>query len=177
MFLEQLKYNTRLNYRLKKDNMSLKLEQLYKNYSKYVFNIALGIIRNKTQAEDITHDVFVKLYYALDSFRGESDIKTFIYRMTVNKSIDLIRSNKLHNNKIEKIQIKENNTFLKSDLYNLLNILDLNYRLPLLLSEIGGFTYKEIAQILNINIGTVKSRINRAINKLRKEIKGDKNEM
>ena len=52
-------------------------------------------------------------------------------------------------------------------LHDLLNRLDINHRAPLLLSEVGGFTYNEIADILDINAGTVKSRINRAIGKMR----------
>ncbi len=155
--------------------MHLKIEEIYKNYGKYVYNIALGILRNKTEAEDVSHDVFIKLFNSLDSFRGESDIKTYLYRITINKAIDLIRSNKLHNNKLEKIQIKENNAFLKTELYNLLEDLDLEHKVPLLLAEIGGFSYKEISEILNINIGTVKSRINRAINKLKDKVKEENN--
>jgi RNA polymerase sigma-70 factor (ECF subfamily) len=147
--------------------MNLKIEEIYKNHSKYVYNIALGILRNKSEAEDVTQDVFVKLYYALNSFRYKSDIKTFLYRITVNKSIDLIRSKKLHLKKMEKIMPDEIYISSKIDLYDMLENLELNYRVPLLLAEIGGFSYKEIAQILNINIGTVKSRINRAINKLK----------
>ena len=147
--------------------MNLKIEEIYKNHSKYVYNVALGILRNKAEAEDITQDVFVKLFYALDSFRGESDIKTFLYRMTVNKSIDLIRSNKLHFNKLKTTQFKEIDITIKSELYSMLEIIDLNYKIPLLLAEISGFSYKEIAKILNIKTGTVKSRINRAINQLK----------
>ncbi|MCX8093569.1 MAG: RNA polymerase sigma factor [Candidatus Goldbacteria bacterium] len=150
--------------------MNLKIDEIYKKHSKYVYNIALGILRNKAEAEDITHDVFVKLFHSLNSFRGESDIKTYLYRMTVNKAIDFIRSNKLHNEKIEILGVKEN-MFFKNDLYELLAMLDTEHKIPLLLAEIAGFSYKEIAEILNINIGTVKSRINRAINKLKNRIK------
>lgn len=157
--------------------MYSKIDELYKKYGKYVYNVALGILRNKTEAEDITQDVFVKLFYALNSFRKDSDIKTFLYRMTINKSIDLIRSNKLHINKLEKIQVKETRIFSMSNLYDLLEMLDLHHKIPLLLAEIGGFSYKEIANILNINIGTVKSRINRAINKLKNKIKEGKYEL
>jgi RNA polymerase sigma-70 factor (ECF subfamily) len=157
--------------------MNLKIEEIYKNHSKYVYNIALGILRNKSEAEDVTQDVFVKLYYALNSFRYKSDIKTFLYRITVNKSIDLIRSKKLHLKKMEKIMPDEIYISSKIDLYDMLENLELNYRVPLLLAEIGGFSYKEIAQILNINIGTVKSRINRAINKLKNILMEENDEM
>lgn len=152
--------------------MNLKFDALYRKYSKYVYNVALGILRNKTDAEDITQDVFIKFFNSINSFRGESDIKTYLYRMTINKSIDLIRSYNLHNDKLKEIQIKRNNTFLKIELYNLLESLDLKHKTPLLLAEIGGFSYKEISEILNINIGTVKSRINRAIVKLKNKLKG-----
>jgi len=149
-----------------------KYEEIYRENVKYVYNIALGMLRNKDDAEDVAQNVFVKLYETFSSFRGESSIKTYLYRMTINRSIDLIRKNKTAEKYAEKTLAPEKppvpDGFI---LWDLLSKLDLEHRAPLLLSEIGGFSYAEISGILNVNIGTVKSRINRAINKLKSYVK------
>ena len=70
--------------------------------------------------------------------------------------------------KLEKIELPvEKNTAAGNELYSLLEKLDPDLKSPVLLSEIGGFSYKEIGDILGINLGTVKSRIHRGMNKLR----------
>ncbi len=149
--------------------MDPRFEKLYKNNSKYVYNVALGMLRNRDEAEDIMQNVFIKLFEGYSSFRGESDIKTYLYRMTVNKTIDYIRSRNLRSDKIENMELPEPK---KTDsnismLDSLLDKLNDELKAPILLAEIGGFSYKEIAEIMNINLGTVKSRINRGIAKLR----------
>jgi RNA polymerase sigma-70 factor (ECF subfamily) len=149
--------------------MDPRFEKLYKNNSKYVYNVALGMLRNRDEAEDIMQNVFIKLFEGYSSFRGESDIKTYLYRMTVNKTIDYIRSRNLRSDKIENMELPEPK---KTDsnismLDSLLDKLNDELKAPILLAEIGGFSYKEIAEIMDINLGTVKSRINRGIAKLR----------
>ena len=146
------------------------IDRLFNGNSKFVYNIAMRMTANKQDAEDITQNVFVKLIQKLGSFREEADIKTFIYRMTVNESIDLLRKRK---HTMGKQQITENLTDHHSGDVNaplvldrLLQRLSPDHRALVLLSEISGFSYKEIAAILNINIGTVKSRLSRAMQKL-----------
>jgi RNA polymerase sigma-70 factor (ECF subfamily) len=149
--------------------MDLKFEKIYKENSKYVYNVALGMLRNKPEAEDVMQNVFIKLFENYGSFEGRSDIKTYLYRMTVNKAIDYIRLQSLRGRKHE--ELKPEDTIREKPDTSLLDVLmeklNPDLKAPVLLSEIGGFSYKEISAILNINIGTVKSRINRGMAKLR----------
>lgn len=149
--------------------MDPKFEKIYKVNSKYVYNVALGMLRNRDEAEDIMQNVFIKLFENFGSFRGDADIKTYLYRMTVNRTIDYMRSQTLRSNKLETIEQPEPK---RSDsgvsmLDSLLDKLSPELKTPILLAEIGGFSYKEISEIMNINLGTVKSRINRGIAKLK----------
>lgn len=155
--------------------MKFNFKEIYKQHSKYVFNVALSVLKNTKDAEDIMQDVFIKFFENMDNFRGEANIKTYLYKMTINKSIDYIRKQAGRREKLVKVfetNIKsETQTLVLNDL---LDKLTMNEKLPLILSEIGGFSYKEIAEILNIKIGTVKSRINRSINKLKNILKKEK---
>ena len=149
--------------------MDPRFEKIYKDNSKYVYNVALGMLRNRDEAEDIMQNVFIKLFENYGSFRGDADIKTYLYRMTVNKTIDYMRSQNLHSNKLEFMEQPgpQKTDSSVSLLDSLLDRLNPELKAPILLAEIGGFSYKEISEIMNINLGTVKSRINRGIAKLR----------
>jgi RNA polymerase sigma-70 factor (ECF subfamily) len=148
--------------------MDKRFEKIYSENARYVYNVALGMLRNKTEAEDIMQNVFIKLFDNFSAFRGDSSIRTYLYRMTVNKCLDLFRLRKIRESKLEKIDLpEEKNHAAGNELYSLLEKLDEDLKAPVLLSEIGGFTYKEIGDILGINLGTVKSRIHRGMHKLR----------
>jgi RNA polymerase sigma-70 factor (ECF subfamily) len=143
-------------------------EKIYRDNSRYVYNVALGMLRNKTEAEDIMQNVFIKLFDNYGAFLGDSDIKTYLYRMTVNKCLDLFRLQKIRANKLESIEAPEYRPAGPNyELESILEKLEPGVKAAVLLSEIGGFSYKEIAEIMGINLGTVKSRIHRGINKLR----------
>jgi RNA polymerase sigma-70 factor (ECF subfamily) len=149
--------------------MDPQFETIYRENSKYVYNVALGILRSKDEAEDVMQNVFIKLFENFSSFRGDSSLKTYLYRMTVNRSIDYIRSQSLRAGKLEQMEIEESKTpdSSRALLDSLLEKLAPELKVPVLLAEIGGFSYKEISKIMNINIGTVKSRINRGIIRIR----------
>ncbi len=67
------------------------LERLFLLYKDKVFNTAISYMQNKEDAEEITQDVFVELFNSAAGFKGNSGISTWIYRITVNKSLDAIR--------------------------------------------------------------------------------------
>ncbi len=69
-------------------------EELYKKYSKQVFNLILQYVQNQEDAEEITQDVFLKIHQALPDFKHESTLSTWIYRISINTSLDFIKSRK-----------------------------------------------------------------------------------
>jgi len=146
--------------------------EIYREHSKYVYNVAMRVMGSREDAEDITQNVFIKLFKNMDAFRGESSIKTYLYRMTVNEGIDLMRKRSAETRKIEKVDkpvsYKEKD---RTELDSLLATLPEEQRIPVIMSQITGFSYKEIAEILEISEGTVKSRINRGMQMLIKASK------
>ncbi|MBK9801179.1 MAG: RNA polymerase sigma factor [Bacteroidetes bacterium] len=70
----------------------MNLEELYKEHKNLVFNLALNYVQNVQDAEEITQDVFVTIHFSLHSFKAESKITTWIYRITINKSLDFIKA-------------------------------------------------------------------------------------
>jgi RNA polymerase sigma-70 factor (ECF subfamily) len=64
---------------------------LYNDYGKLVYNVALNYVQNIEDAEEITQDVFVKLHESLHRFNEKSSVKTWIYKITVNQSLDFIK--------------------------------------------------------------------------------------
>lgn len=67
---------------------------LYLQYFKLVYNVAIQYVQNIEDAEEITQDVFVKVHQKLDTFKREADIKTWIYRIAINQSLDFIKAKK-----------------------------------------------------------------------------------
>jgi RNA polymerase sigma-70 factor (ECF subfamily) len=150
--------------------MNPDINELYKEHGKYVYNIAYRMLSNSSDAEDVCHDVFMKLQTGLSSFNGNSAIKTYIYRITVNQSIDYIRKQQSLSSRAEKSVDRISGASKTKDdtliLDNLLNLIDPQSRACILLYEVGGFSQKEIARIMNTRTGTVKSRISRSIKKM-----------
>lgn len=73
-------------------NKTDSLRNLYLQYFKLVYNVALQYVQNIEDAEEITQDVFVKVHEKLDTFKREADIKTWIYRIAINQSLDFIKA-------------------------------------------------------------------------------------
>jgi RNA polymerase sigma-70 factor (ECF subfamily) len=126
------------------------------------------MLGNTMDAEDVLQDVFVKLQNKLSSFNGDSSIKTFLYRMVINQSIDHIRRHGSQTSRAEKSML-DIRPAMNDDsllLYSMLETITVEQRSAILLYEICGFTQKEVASILNVTQGTIKSRISRGITKM-----------
>ena len=156
-------------------------EILVKRYSKYVYTTAFFIVRDSHEAEDISQEVFVKVYLAIGGFRGLSSFKTWLRKLTVNTCIDKIRvRSKTLDKKVsldgmiedgKEILLYEFNQNVekffqdKETVNNVLKIivnLDESYRIPLILRDLQDYSYIEIAEILKKPVGTVKTNIHRA---------------
>lgn len=161
-------------------------EKLIENCKNKAYNIAFHILRNEEDARDALQDSFIKIFKALNSFREESSFSTWVYRIVSNTCADMLKKNSKHkhanmiytyNDDDEKdIEIKdcslnpEEITERKEKIRYILSCMDRlsdEHREIIILRDIHGFSYEEIARILQCSDGTVKSRINRARNNLK----------
>jgi RNA polymerase sigma-70 factor, ECF subfamily len=156
-------------------------EILVKRYSKYVYTTAFFMIRDSHEAEDISQEVFVKVYLAIGGFRGLSSFKTWLRKLTVNTCIDKIRlKSKISDKKVsldsmiedgKEIMLYEFNQNVEKffqdketvkDVLKIIVNLEESYRIPLILRDLQDYSYIEIAEILKKPVGTVKTNIHRA---------------
>ncbi len=168
--------------RAKKGEMAA-FEALVSAYERRVYTLALRSTNSHEDALDITQEVFLKAYKALPSFRGESGFSTWLYRITMNKCVDFARSKKnitlesIDDENVLEIQdVKEKNqpekslekNELRDEINIALNMISEEHRRVVVLRDVAGMKYADIAKALSIEEGTVKSRIARAREALRK---------
>ena len=150
-----------------------------------VYNTAISIVQNEEDAEDITQDVFIRLYQNIDGFREEAQLSTWIYRITLNHAFDLEKRKKRqkHGGLIKKIffvreeeePVNFNHPGVLLDnkekaavLFQAIKELPKNQRVAFTLHKIEGLSYKEVADIMDISLYAVESLMGRAKNKLKK---------
>ena len=168
--------------RAQKDDMDA-FETIVRAHEKTVYNLALRTLGNPEDAEDAAQEVFLKAYTSIKSFRGESKISVWLYRITNNVCIDLLRKRKdavsLSVEDAEgaetEIEIADE-TFdpaaiaeradLKARVGEAVRLLPPEQREAFLLRVVAEQSYEEIAATLGVDLGTVKSRIYRARKKL-----------
>ena len=140
-------------------------ERLYHLYAGFVYNVALRILRNEKDSEEVVQEVFLILYRKIKGFLRKSSLRTFIYRIAVNQAINLYRK-RSRQTKYSPVfltsQHKETDSEYKELAETVLNQLPVEHRLILTLREIEGLSYEEISKVLRVPIGTVKSRLRRA---------------
>jgi len=150
-------------------------EEIYKAASGFVYSCAHRVVNNASDAEEITQEVFLKVHKNLEKFEFRSSLKTWIYRITVNTAINYSKKMKREMPPHKEIENEQpladtehriDNIIENSDnervLQALLGILNPDQKACLILREIEGLDYKEIAAALRININTVRSRLKRA---------------
>lgn len=160
-------------------------EQVYNATSSFVFNLALRITQNSSDAEDVTQETFIKIYRNLGGFRFSSAFKTWAYRITVNTAINRYRKmNKQGKSRVDSENIvkslpsnrKTSERIIQSDnearLNKLLEMLTPEHKACLILRELEGLSYQEIAATLKIPVNTVRSRLRRARQALLEKARG-----
>ncbi len=148
---------------------------LVKRHKEKVRNIIYITMNNSALVGDIAQDVFITVYRNLKHFRFESQFTTWLYRITVNRCKDYLR--KMNVRKIfspieEGSEISEYPAPVESNdisriVMDAISKLPMKLRMPLILKDIEGFSYQEISETLNCEMGTVKSRIFRGREKLK----------
>jgi RNA polymerase sigma-70 factor (ECF subfamily) len=156
---------------------------LVDEHQRYVYNLALRVVRDENEALDLTQETFVRAWTALPNFRGQSQFRTWLYRIVTNlcynRLPDLRRSlNDLGDDVMDDIpestfdtparEVESNETirYLQHAIENL----DAKYRLLITLRYQNELSYEEIASTLNLPLGTVKTGIFRAKEQLRKSL-------
>ena len=156
-------------------------EALVLENQRNVYNLALKMIRNEEDALDISQEAFLKAYLQLDGFRGESKFSVWLYRLTYNLCIDFLRkktretvipltfqddADDFRELEIPDIRDLPEDTVIRKEtreaIADSIGVLGQNHREILIMREVTGMSYGEIAQTLNVSEGTVKSRIARA---------------
>ncbi len=148
---------------------------LVERYQEKVRNIIYSIFNNDPDiVDDISQEVFIKVFQALHNFRFESSFYTWLYRITVNKCRDELRKKKVKRffsfqsfEKTSNIKIENLSTTTFDDentrgvIEDSLKKLPEKFRMPIILKDIDGMSYDEIADVLDCEVGTVKSRLSR----------------
>ena len=169
-------------------------EQLLLRYEKKVYTIAYKYMGNAEDASDLAQEALIKAYQSIGTFRGESSFATWIGRITANRCLDELRKRKrlqttsldeeleLEEGSVQKEIASEKDTpeqhtirqetvqYVQQKLAQMRE----EYRLVLVLRELEGHSYEDIAEMLNCSLGTVKSRISRARNYLKELVLADR---
>ncbi len=154
--------------------------ELYRLYSKAMYNICYRISNDRDEAEDILQDAFISAFRNIQSYRGTASFGAWLKRIVVNKAINHIKKKKLEVMSLddEGVDIADVDPVPDEDLF--LNVdkiraaillLPDGYRLVFSLYLLEGYDHKEIAEILNITESTSKSQYNRAKKKLKEILK------
>lgn len=144
---------------------------LYQRHSRWVFGVALRLVYNPGEAEEVTQDTFVQVWKSLPRFRGESQLRTWIHRICVNRCYRsntkraAHRSEELPDELVSTDPDPGTVAVLRgemADLQRALAALPQGLRAALVLREFGGLAYEEVADALGITLTAARSRIHRA---------------
>lgn len=163
----------------------MKLQAIYDQMGNKVFNLALQYVQNKEDAEEITQDVFITIHEKLEQFKGESTLETWIYRITVNKSLDFIKHKKRRKRWMNLLRIGdeenavpdfshpgvelENKEALEL-LFSKINALSEQQKTVIILSRIENMSHAEIAAIMQTSAKATESLLARAKENLKKKL-------
>lgn len=163
-------------------------DYVFHEFERPIYQYLLGLTQNEADAEDLTQETFIRVNDKLKTFRGEASLKTWIYRIATNVSIDHFRSRACRQtNATQSLQEAEferewadNNvpspdhqvtqSEMSDCVQGFILSLPLSYRTVLLLHDLQGLKVQDIADLLDCSLDTVKIRLHRARNKLRESL-------
>lgn len=162
------------------------------NYQDMVYNTCLAIVKNEEDAEDLSQDVFVQVYQSISSFKGESKLSTWIYRIATTKSLDHERRKKrkkrfafvksifgeesevsvhlpdFHHPGV-KLDQKENAAIL----FKAIDKLPDNQKIAFILNKVEGLNYQEVSDVMRVSVSAIESLLHRAKNNLKKMLENN----
>ena len=168
------------------------IEEIYNAHKNLVYNLALQYVQNIEDAEEITQDVFVAAYTAMDSFKHEAKISTWLYRITINKSLDYLRARKrkkrfaflssifsadgelqhegyVFNHPGVQLEQKEVLQFV----FRMINDLPDSQKTALILSKIENLSQVQVGEIMELSPKAVESLVQRAKTNLLKKMNSE----
>lgn len=154
---------------------------MYLLYKNKVYNTALGYLQSVEDAEEITQDVFLTIFSKAGTFRGDAQVSTWIYRMTINKALNQIEKRKRRPQSDKEIQdfhkvdfqhpgILLENKEKSQYLFSVINTLSETQKTAFILSYIEDLPRKEVADIMETTLKSVESLLQRAKNNLKKKL-------
>ena len=166
-------------------------QQLVESHQSRVMNTCYGFVHNREDAEDIAQEVFLEVYKSIDNFREDAKLSTWIYRISVTKSLDFLRKQKRKKrfgrlkeffgkaqDPIEQIpapatanpqaclEKQERAQLLRQAVESLAE----NQKIAVTLNKYEGFSYQEVAEIMGTSVSSVESLLHRAKNNLQKKL-------
>jgi RNA polymerase sigma-70 factor, ECF subfamily len=166
-------------------------EALFVKYRERIFHVSFKYVRNEEDAVEITQDVFVKAYLALDTFKTDANFYTWLCRIAINKSIDHLRMRRGRKEvsydaletadgspaepSVSREPAPEENARakeLEKALVGAVDSLEDYHKEVIILNSTGDLSYKEMAETLGISVGTVMSRLHYARKQLREKLRG-----
>lgn len=152
-------------------------DRLYREHADHVYALCLRMTADPELAATLTQDVFVRAWRRLDTFRGESRLSTWIHRLTVNLVLDRRRSESRRRAREEDADladylgaVRRASPETRLDLERAIARLPDGARTMLVLHDIEGYAYEEIARLAGVALGTVKSQLHRARRLLKEDL-------
>jgi len=160
-------------------------------YAQQLYSAALRMTRNPADAEDIVQETFLKAYRGYGTFKEGTNLKAWLYRILTNTYINRYRKLQRRPSEVELGELQDLylfkrlgeesgaerstedsvlETMVDADIKEALETLPEKFRMPVLLADVEEFSYKEIAEILDVPIGTVMSRLHRGRKALQKKL-------
>ncbi|MDG5786401.1 RNA polymerase sigma factor [Evansella sp. AB-P1] len=156
------------------------IDEAYEQYSDAIFKYICMMVRDYQQGQDLTHETFIKAYENYESFEGKAELKTWLFRIAHNVTIDYVRKKKplrliesFLNNKKDPSPLPEENLKIQEDvkvLYKGISNLKPAYKEVIILRKIKGFSINETSEILHWSENKVKVTLHRAMPLLKKEL-------
>ena len=162
-------------------------------FAPQLYSAALRMTRNPADAEDVVQETYLKAYRAYDSFEAGTNLKAWLYRILTNTYINRYRKAQRRPTEVDLGEVEDLylyrrigsaqsadagrsaeaevlDQFAEADVIGAVEALPEHFRMPVLLADVEGFAYKEIAEILDVPIGTVMSRLHRGRKALQKTL-------
>lgn len=155
--------------------------QIYQQYYKAMYNVALRLLSHTAEAEDVMQESFLTAFKKLDTFSGEVSFGAWLRKIVVNRSLDVLRQRKIVLDEIEPhhqidgddVGIQDVEQKLKL-VKNIINEMPQNYRVLLTLHLFEGYSHDEIGEMLDMKHGAVRTAYTRAKKKLQLQLEASK---